>query len=87
MITKEYLKEFIVKEFLSESGVNEIDDDLDLIATGILDSLAVLKIVSFLEMENNITIDPDELDPEKLNSINAIYKLLSNKKPQYADID
>ncbi len=84
MFKKETLRKFIINEFLSDTSGEEIGNDMDLIATGIIDSLAVLKIISFIEMTNDIAIDPDELDPEKLNSIDAIYNLIESKISQVA---
>ena len=79
MVTKAQIKKYIAEEFLSENDTDGLLDDLDLIETGILDSMAVLKLISYLEMECNITIDPEDLDPEKLNTIDKISGLVSSR--------
>lgn len=84
MSHKQNLKQFIIEEFIP-NGENEIlADDLNLIESGILDSLAVLKLVAFVEDSFDIALEPDEIDPENLNTINAIYSLIETKIPQPA---
>ncbi len=73
------LKTFIIEEFIPDSHKDEISDDLELIKSGILDSLSVLKLVAFIEDSYDIALDPSEIDPENLNSIRAIDTLISKK--------
>lgn len=75
------LKEFIISEFVPEGSAAEITDDMDLIQNGILDSLAVLKLVAFVEDHYDIALEPEEIDPENLKSIAAIDAMLSEKIP------
>ena len=81
MLSKESIKEFIVEEFMQDTQVEDLPDDIDLISAGIIDSLAVLKIVAFIEMENDITIASDDLSPEKLNCVTSIFELACSKIP------
>ena len=80
MGSKGQIKEFIISEFIPGSASDEIDNDLDLIGAGIIDSLGVLKLLAFVERTNNITIDADELDFERFKSINYIDNLIKSKK-------
>ena len=43
-----------------------------LVDDGILDSLSIVTLVSELSLEFGITFDMNELEPENLNSIDAI---------------
>ena len=47
--TEETLKQFILREFLPGEDPNELEESTPLVSTGILDSLATLKLVTFLE--------------------------------------
>ena len=73
------IAEFITDEFLPDADASELDHDLDLISSGIVDSLGVLKIVATLEHELNISIEPEELDPANFQSVLAISKLIESK--------
>ena len=83
MSNKLSLKQFIMEEYLPESNREEIGDDLNLIENGILDSLAVLKLVAYIEDSYNISLDPSEIDPDNLSTINAIDSLICSKSGKY----
>ena len=73
------VKEFILQEFLPGEDPNELTDSTPLVSGGILDSLAVLKLVEFLEEEFRVEIEAHEADEEHLNTIEAICSLISSK--------
>jgi acyl carrier protein len=59
------VKEFILKEFLPGEDPAALTDTTALVTTGILDSIAVLKAVTFLENQFGITIEPHEAVVER----------------------
>lgn len=76
---KRSLKEYILHEFLPGERAESLQDSTELITRGILDSLATLKLVSHLEEQYCITIEPHETDAEYLNSIDKIAALVQSK--------
>jgi acyl carrier protein len=74
------IKEYILKEFLPGEDPNELTDATPLVTGGILDSLATLKLVAFLEERFGITIKAHEADVEHLNTVSDITKLVLSKK-------
>ena len=74
------VKEYILKEFLPGEDPAELAETTPLISGGILDSIATLKLVSFIEERYDITLAAHEADVEHLDSINAITKLILSKK-------
>ena len=75
------VKDFILKEFLPGENPDELKPDTPLITGGVLDSIATLKLVLFLEETYGITLQPHEVDPEHLDTIADIAKLVRSKKP------
>ncbi|CAH2395198.1 acyl carrier protein [Mesorhizobium sp. M0904] len=73
-------KDFILKEFLPGERPENLTDSTELITDGILDSLATLKLVAYLEKSCGIEIAPDELVPENLNSIAQIANFVQSKQ-------
>lgn len=73
-------KDFILKEFLPGERPENLSDSTELITDGILDSLATLKLVAYLEKSCGIEIAPDELVPENLNSIAQIANFVQSKQ-------
>jgi acyl carrier protein len=77
---KATVKSFILKEYLPGEDPAALTDTTALMTTGILDSIAVLKVVTFLESEFGITIEPHEAIVENLNTLSDIAQLVMSKK-------
>ncbi len=73
-------RDFILKEFLPGERPENLTDSTELITDGILNSLATLKLVAYLEKSCGIEIAPDELVPENLNSIAQIANFVQSKQ-------
>jgi len=52
----------------------------DLIESGVIDSLGILKLLEFLESKFSINISDEELIPENFESIESIESFISRKK-------
>jgi len=74
------IKSFILNEFLPGEDPTALTDTTPLMTTGILDSIAVLKVVTFLENQFHITIEPHEAVVENLNTLSDIARLVMSKK-------
>ena len=77
---KTALKNYILNEFLPGEDPAALTDATPLMTTGILDSIAVLKAVSFLENQFGIVIQPHEAVVENLNTISDMARLVMSKK-------
>ena len=76
----ESLKKFILEEFLPGEDPSELTDSTELMTTGILDSIATLNLVTFIEEEFKIQVEPHEADEEHLNTIADICALVDSKR-------
>ena len=81
---KQRIKDFIMSEFLPGESPDELTDSTPLISGGILDSIATLKLVMFIEEAWGVSFAPHEVDKENLDTLNAIVRLLVAKKPALA---
>jgi acyl carrier protein len=73
------VKEFILKEFLPGEDPAALTADTALMTTGILDSLATLKLVTYLEETFGIHVEAHEADAENLNTLADIVRLVTSK--------
>lgn len=78
--TKMSIRDFILKEYLPGEDPAALTDTTALMTTGILDSIAVLKVVTFLENEFGVTIEPHESVVDNLNTVSDIARLVMAKK-------
>ena len=77
---KGVIKDYILQEFLPGEDPSELTDETPLITGGILDSIATVKLVMFLEERFHVTLQAHETDPDYLNTIGDISKLIQSKK-------
>ena len=77
---KATVENFILNEFLPGEDPAALTDTTALVTTGILDSIALLKAVTFLENQFGITIEPHEAVVENLNTLSDITRLVISKK-------
>lgn len=76
---KSTTKHYILQEFLQGENPDELTDSLPLITGGILDSLATLQLVSFLEERYNIQLQAHETGIDYLNTLDDIALLVRSK--------
>lgn len=77
---EEAVKTYILGEFLPGEDPTQLTYSTPLISAGILDSIATLKLVGFLEETFGISLAAHETDAEHLDTIELIAKLVRSKK-------
>jgi acyl carrier protein len=60
--------------------VRSLDERERLVASGLIDSLAILQIISYLETTYEIDFAARGIDPEQLGSIGGILDLIEQEK-------
>jgi acyl carrier protein len=78
---REAIRNFILKEFLPGEDPRNLTDDVPLISGGVLDSIATLKLVLFMEERFGVTLEAHEADKEHLDTIAKIVDIIKSKKP------
>ena len=66
------IKEYISHELITNPELLPLANDTPLLASGILDSLSILKLVLFLDREFGIVVAPEDVIPEHFETIEAI---------------
>lgn len=78
------IKNFIMEEFLPGEDPDELTETTPLISGGILDSIATLKLVMFVEEQYSVNFAPHEVDKENLDNLVSIVRLIRSKNPSVA---
>ncbi len=76
---KQQVKDYIMSEFLPGESPDELTDSTPLITGGILDSIATLKLVLFMEERWHVSFEPHEVDRENLDTLDLITAQLRAK--------
>lgn len=77
--TKEQLRGYILKEFLPGEDASNLQDDTPLTSSGIMDSIATLKLVKFVEDTYGFMVEAHEASSD-FDSIDDIVGLIERKK-------
>ena len=73
------VRNFVVSNFLfGESG--SLTDDTSFLESGVIDSTGMLELIMFLENTCEVRVEPEEMVPENLDSVNRVAQFLSRKK-------
>jgi acyl carrier protein len=80
MDTQQILGKFIKEELAFGQGAVDFTVDDALIEQGIIDSLGILKLSTFVEKEFGIRIDDEDLVPENFENIAALAHFIDSKK-------
>jgi acyl carrier protein len=73
------IKQFVLEEFLEGECPDSLKESTDLVGTGILDSLATLRLIAFIEERFGITIAAHEADIRTFGSVASISGLIRSK--------
>jgi len=79
MDTRVFIHNFIFDELLRGACDTPLNDDEDLIESGVIDSLGIMSLLIFIEEHFSIKISPDDLVPENFSSINTITMLVNRQ--------
>jgi acyl carrier protein len=74
-----FVKLYFLSELLPGKAAVAIDGSTQLSKSGILDSLKVVKLVTFLEESYRIEIQPHEMAPRHFETLQAIAALVHSK--------
>ena len=81
MTTRGTVRNFL-HVLLAEYGeTSDFSDDTSLVISGMLDSLAVLRIVVFLEQEFGLDLSDQGFDQNDFDSVNSIIRLIERDDP------
>lgn len=74
------IKRYLLEQFLPGEEPEALTADVELMTTGILDSIAVMQLVSFMEEEFEISFEAHELSVDHMNTLETITKLVASKR-------
>ena len=74
--TKEKLKQFVFQDIMGISDYERFNDSYNLLEMG-LDSLAMIRLVDFIETEYQVKLLDEEVISVNMKTINAIENLIN----------
>jgi acyl carrier protein len=78
--TRDQIRDFLVSDGGWSRPREELTDDLPLIENRVIDSMGLLRLVSWLEERYGVSIPDEEIVPSNFGTISGIDELLSAKR-------
>ena len=78
---KARIKRFLLDEFLQGEDEAALTDDVTLVSGGIIDSMASLRLVSFLEEQFGVAIPASQIDADHLDTLDLIVATVKANMP------
>ncbi len=73
------IREYIARNLLFSEDGYSYSDDASLLNEGIIDSLGVMELVAFIELEYGISVKDSEITPENFDSVNNLANYIRGK--------
>ncbi|MEE1752048.1 phosphopantetheine-binding protein [Streptomyces sp. SP18CS02] len=74
------IKTWLIANFIPDVTPDQIDDDLDLIESGVVDSLRLLRLISWVSEHYGIPLDDVPIAPENFRTVAAIRAFVESAK-------
>lgn len=81
---KEEIRQYILSEFLPGESPSNLQDATPLRTSGILDSMATLRLVGFIEEHYGVEVEAHEAGVENFENIDSIAAFVSSKRSSAA---
>jgi acyl carrier protein len=77
---KAQIRDFILENLAHAKGITSFTDDESLMESGVIDSLGIFRLVSFLEEDLKVRVSDEEINAETLKSVDSIEQLVLSKR-------
>lgn len=76
MNNTEAIRNYVIEEFLPGTDPQEIPVEMDLLNSGIIDSLGLLKMIAWIETTFEVSVGDEDLDPENFRSLSSMDRFI-----------
>lgn len=73
------IRKFLFDNYLFGYTENDFSNDASFLEYGVLDSLGILELITFIEKEYAIAVTDDEILPDNLDSVSCVGRFVLNK--------
>ncbi len=74
------VRDFVIRNFLFGDASGLASDSVSLLDNGIMDSLGVMELINFLEIDLKIQVPDSDLIPQNLDSIDNLVAYIARRQ-------
>ncbi len=79
MDIKDQIRQHIARNLLFSDNGFKYDDDASFLEEGIVDSLGIMDLVSFIEETFGLTVADEDLTPDNFDSVNKLANYIQHR--------
>jgi acyl carrier protein len=79
MNVRETIRSFILSSFLPGEDPASLEDSTLLVSSGVITSLSLLELVTFIEDRFSVNLEGDDLGTARMDSIDSIVELIAER--------
>ncbi len=76
---KEKLLAFISSKLLNGTLIGDLQADEDLLSSGLVDSMGMMRLIAYIEEETGIQVPPEDMILENFMNVESIEKYLQSR--------
>jgi acyl carrier protein len=76
----EQISKYVRNNLLYVDDSFEYDDDTSFIGEGLIDSMGVMELLTYVQSEFEITVDQSEVTPDNFDSVNKLAAFIRRKQ-------
>lgn len=80
MDVKEQIRQYVAENFLFSDNGFELDNDESFLEAGVVDSLGVLELVTFVEENFDVQVPDEEIVPDNFDSVDRLADYIGRKR-------
>ena len=77
---KSELRQYLEEELLEAEDGEELSDDDDLLLSGLVDSIGLMRLISFIEETTSLRVPPEDVTIERFRSISSIAAYIEERR-------
>jgi acyl carrier protein len=77
---KEIVKDYVSRELADDGQGTDLKEEENLLTNGIMDSLGILKLVTFIEQKFDIHVPDEDVTVQNFRTLKDIANYLENKR-------
>ncbi|MFD4139761.1 MULTISPECIES: phosphopantetheine-binding protein [unclassified Streptomyces] len=78
------IRAFVVTAYLADEDASDLTSDYDLIESGVIDSLGLIRLISHVTRAHEVPLDEIEFGPDNFRTIDAIVDLINTHSTAHA---
>lgn len=80
MDVKEQIRRYVAENFLFSDNGFELGNDESFLEAGVVDSLGVLELVTFVEEEFDVQVADEDIVPDNFDSVDQLAHYIDRKR-------